>query len=53
MISRFTPIDDDQLVYDSEEFEAGYEARMAGEHFYTSATRSWRAGWADACTDAA
>ena len=56
MIPRFTPINDDQPEFDSVEFQAGYDARMAGEQSYTTATRSWRAGWADAdatCMDAA
>jgi hypothetical protein len=46
-ISRFSPIDD-VPEFDSEEFQAGYDARMAGESGCIGATRSWRAGWADA-----
>jgi len=47
-IPRFQPLDDDEVPFVSDEFEAGYQARLAGEEMYFSATRSWRAGWADA-----
>lgn len=41
--------DDNTPIY-SEEFEAGYLARLSGEPKCISATRGWRAGWADADT---
>lgn len=39
---------DDNTPFNSEEFEAGYLARLSGEPHCISATRGWRAGWADA-----
>jgi hypothetical protein len=47
-IPRFSPIDDDSRDFDDEEFQAGYDARLAGVSHSMTATRSWRAGWADA-----
>jgi hypothetical protein len=47
-ISHFQTIDDDEQSFVDAEFEAGYDARMRGDCFYWTATRSWRAGWADA-----
>ena len=47
-IPRFSPLDDDNVPFNSEEFEAGYVARLAGQPQCLSATRGWRAGWADA-----
>jgi hypothetical protein len=47
-IPRFSPLDDDAPApFNSEEFEAGYLARLSGEPDCLSATRGWRAGWAD------
>ena len=45
---RFSPIDDDKISFNTEEFEAGYLARLSGEPQCLSATQGWRAGWADA-----
>lgn len=45
---RFSPMDDDARNFDDEEFQAGYDARMTDVPLASSATRSWRAGWADA-----
>jgi hypothetical protein len=47
-IPRFLPIDDDEPEFNSREFAAGYDARFKGEPLAQCATRSWRAGWADA-----
>jgi hypothetical protein len=47
-IPRFSPINDDEPEFNSEEFQAGYDARQRGAAWATSATRSWRAGWVDA-----
>jgi hypothetical protein len=47
-IPRFSPLDDDETGFDSEQFEAGYDARHSGAAWASSATRSWRAGWCDA-----
>ncbi len=47
-IPRFSPMDDDVEEFDDEEFQAGYDARMTDAPLASSATRSWRAGWADA-----
>lgn len=41
---------DDNRPFNSEEFEAGYLARLSGEPQCISATRGWRAGWVDADT---
>jgi hypothetical protein len=46
--TRFVPVENDCEPINSEEFEAGYFARLAGETQCLSATRGWRAGWADA-----
>ena len=45
---RFSPIDDDAQVLNEDECEAGYQARQEAAPSSISATRSWRAGWADA-----
>ena len=50
-ISRFSPIDDDVQYWSSDEYEAGYQARQEGATASFTATRSWRAGWADADMD--
>jgi hypothetical protein len=52
-ISRFSPIDidDDVQSWNSDEYEAGYQARQEGATASFTATRSWRAGWADADMD--
>jgi len=47
-IPRFSPLDDDEVEFDKEEFQAGYDARIAKASQSYTATRSWRAGWADA-----
>jgi hypothetical protein len=47
-IPRFSPLDDDNAPFNSEEFEAGYVARLAGQSQCVSATHGWRAGWAEA-----
>jgi hypothetical protein len=47
-IPHFSPLDDNNAPFDSEEFEAGYLARLSGEPQCLGATRGWRAGWADA-----
>lgn len=47
-IARFQPVDDTYVLFKDDEFQAGFEARMRGEELYVTATRSWRAGWADA-----
>jgi hypothetical protein len=47
-IPRFSPLDDNIAPFDSDEFEAGYLARLSGEPQCLGATRGWRAGWADA-----
>ncbi len=47
-IARFFPLTDDEAYFNDEEFQAGYDARLAGAAWASSATRSWRAGWADA-----
>jgi hypothetical protein len=47
-IPRFTPVDDDEPEFNSGEFSAGYDARLNNVPLAQSATRSWRAGWADA-----
>ena len=47
-IARFSPIDDDAHVLNEDEYETGYQARQEGAPSSISATRSWRAGWADA-----
>ena len=44
----FVSVQNDFEPINSEEFEAGYFARLAGEPQCLSATRGWRAGWADA-----
>ncbi len=50
-ISRFSPIDDDVQSWNSDEYEAGYQARQEGATASFTATRSWPAGWADADMD--
>ena len=50
-ISRFSPIDDEVQSWNSDEYEAGYQARQEGATASFTATRSWRAGWADADMD--
>ena len=50
-IPRFSPIDDDVQSWKEEEYEAGYQARLEGAPSSITATRSWRAGWADADMD--
>ena len=50
-IPRFSPIDDDSQAWNEDEYEAGYQARQEGAPSSISATRSWRAGWADADMD--
>lgn len=47
-MARLSPLDDDEIPMEPEEFQAGYDARTAGEPYCLSATRSWRAGWCDA-----
>lgn len=47
-IQRFSPTDDDVHGFSDDEYEAGYGARLAGIEWSMCATRSWRAGWADA-----
>jgi hypothetical protein len=47
-IPSFSPLDDDNAPFDSKEFDAGYLARLSGEPQSLTATRGWRAGWADA-----
>jgi hypothetical protein len=54
-IQRFNPTDDDVHEFCDDvhefcddEYEAGYGARLAGIEWSMCATRSWRAGWADA-----
>jgi hypothetical protein len=47
-IPRFYPLSDDEPQFNDEEFQAGYDARLSGAAWASSATRSWRAGWADA-----
>jgi hypothetical protein len=50
-IPRFSPIDDDVQSWKEDEYEAGYQARLEGAPSSITATRSWRAGWADADMD--
>jgi hypothetical protein len=50
-ISRFSPVDDEVQSWHSDEYEAGYQARQEGATASFTATRSWRAGWADADMD--
>jgi hypothetical protein len=50
-IPRFSPIDDDVQSWKEDEYEAGYQARQVGAPSSITATRSWRAGWADADMD--
>jgi hypothetical protein len=50
-IARFSPIDDDERTWDAAAYEAGYQARLDGASASMTATRSWRAGWADADMD--
>ena len=50
-IGRFSPIDDDEPCWNSDEYEAGYQARQGGAAASMTATRNWRAGWADADMD--
>ena len=51
-IARFSPIhDDDEMPWNSDEYEAGYQARREGAAASMTATRSWKAGWADADMD--
>jgi len=45
---RIPQPNDDNTPFNSEEFEAGYLARLSGEPQCISATRGWRAGWSDA-----
>jgi hypothetical protein len=47
-ITRISPIDDDERSWNAGEYEAGYHARREGASASMTATRSWRAGWADA-----
>jgi hypothetical protein len=47
-IQRFTTTDEDVHGFCDDEYEAGYDARLAGVERSMCATRSWRAGWADA-----
>ena len=47
-MTRISPPNDDNAPFNSEEFEAGYLARLSGEPQCISATRGWRAGWANA-----
>jgi hypothetical protein len=47
-ILLFSPLDDDGQSWNSDEYEAGYQARQEGTPASFTATRSWRAGWADA-----
>jgi hypothetical protein len=47
-MARFQPVDDTEVSFNDDEFQAGFDARMRGEELYFTATRSWRAGWADA-----
>ena len=49
--TRFSPIDDEVQSWNSDEYEAGYQARQEGATASFTATRSWRAGWADADMD--
>jgi hypothetical protein len=50
-IARFSSIDDDECLWDEAAYEAGYQARQEGAPASITATRSWRAGWADADMD--
>jgi hypothetical protein len=50
-IARFSPIDDDENPWDAAAYEAGYQARQEDAPASITATRSWRAGWADADMD--
>jgi hypothetical protein len=45
-MTRISPPNDDNTPINSEEFEAGYLARLSGEPQCISGTRGWRAGWA-------
>jgi hypothetical protein len=44
----FSRLTEDEVTLNNEEFQAGYEARVTGAAWASSATRSWRAGWSDA-----
>jgi hypothetical protein len=44
-IQRFTTTDEDVHGFCDDEYEAGYDARLAGVEWSMCATRSWRAGW--------
>ena len=50
-ISCFSPIDDEVKSWNSDEYEARYQARQEGATASFTATRSWRAAWADADMD--
>jgi hypothetical protein len=39
------------MPWNSDEYEAGYQARREGAAASMTATRSWKAGWADADMD--
>lgn len=45
---RFSATKDGAVPFDSQEFEAGYSARLAREPECMSATHGWRAGRVDA-----
>jgi hypothetical protein len=47
-ILRFPLTEEAHVPFNSEEFEAGYYARLAGQPESLSATAGWRAGWTDA-----
>ena len=47
-ILRFPLTEGANVPFNSEEFEAGYYARLAGQPESLSATAGWRAGWTDA-----
>lgn len=47
-ILRFSLTEEAHVPFNSEEFEARYYARMAGQAESLSATAAWKAGWADA-----
>ena len=47
-ILRFPLKEEANIPFNSDEFEAGYYARMAGQPESLCATAGWKAGWADA-----
>ena len=47
-ILHFPLTEEAHVPFNSEEFDAGYYARMARQAESLSATAGWKAGWADA-----